>query len=247
MDIFDRAIARVLLVIAQWTTPNALLAAGYVFIPLAAAVWLLVSYRQTLRALWQTLQTEPDKPIGPKWVSVCGIVGLVLFLGLSSCIIYFGFLVQPTDALYVGLVVLGAVGGLVAFLELSRNARVQKARFLKELYSEFFNDPGIRAAYYEIEHNSLSVGEERPDAERQLDRLLAFTDLVCELRARGSIADDDMRVFDYEFQRVFSSPGVRKYVARIRGFRGHISQLELPPDKWPFASFFETVPKIVES
>ena len=237
MDSFGRAIAGVPLVIAQWTTRRALLAVGYVFTRFAAVVWLLLSYRQALHDFWHTLLTEPDKPVERKWVRVCSTVGLVLFLVLLSCIMYFGLLLEPTDALYVGLVVLGAVGGIVAFLELARNARVQKARFLKELYSEFFNDPGIRTAFQKIENGELGFSERGfadPQTEAQVDRLLSFADLVCRLYGQGSIGDSEMEVFEYEFQRIHSSTSVRAYRKHLKKIRGKMNA-----EQRPFSAFVD--------
>ena len=108
---------------------------------------------------------------------------------------------------------LAAVGGiLLTYRQMRSNYRMQKATFFKELYSTMFADSEVRSALYMIEYNRFVYTEQFHGStdENIVDRLLSFSDLVCDLYAQGVLTDHEMDFFKYEFYRIYKNANVQR-------------------------------------
>ena len=108
-----------------------------------------------------------------------------------------------------------AVGGLMlTYRQMRNNYKMQKATFFKDLYSTMFADSEVRSALYMIEYNRFVYSEQFHGStdENIVDRLLSFSDLVCDLYAQGVLTDHEMDFFKYEFYRIYKNPNVQRYL-----------------------------------
>lgn len=97
-----------------------------------------------------------------------------------------------------------------------------------------FSDPDIRDAYYLVEYGEFVYDHSFHGSsnEKQIDRLLSFVDLVCDLFAQGIITEHEMSFFKYEFTRIHQNANVQGYLKFLKSFYD-----EVRTGTTPFPSF----------
>lgn len=140
------------------------------------------------------------------------------------------------DYINTGLLLTAVVGIAMTYWQVRSSARTQRASFLKDLYSTLTTDADICEAYYLVEYGRFKYGTEfhGSNMEPKIDRLLAFTDLVCELYQQQIITSHEMEFFRYRFLRLATNPDIKAYLQFLSGFYAQVGL-----EKEPFHSFAE--------
>ena len=123
------------------------------------------------------------------------------------------------DILNMVLLGLTVIGIFLNIHQLKRGQEAQRANFLKELYLTMLGDPGIRSAFYSIDQAKIQhdAGHFKdPSQEPQIDQLLNFADLVCELYARKMLTMREIGFFKYQFLRVYENEEIQSYLVEPR-------------------------------
>ena len=119
-----------------------------------------------------------------------------------------------SDIINLILLFLTMLGLIVAAFELGHNKKINRASLAKELYWTLYDDPDIRSIFYRIEWSNYEIedyGNAERDDEQKLDKLLSFLEIVCSMYYRRVFTRKDIRLFDYELNRVCSHPCVQAY------------------------------------
>jgi hypothetical protein len=128
--------------------------------------------------------------------------------------------IQVNDLINVLLLLTAVVGIFLTYWQTRLNARTNKAAFFKDLYSTMFRDPIIRKAFYQIEYDKFIYDDSFHGSENEqlIDRLLSFSDLVCDLYFQKIISKHEMDFFKYEFIRVYQDEEIQKYLTFLKNF-----------------------------
>jgi len=123
-----------------------------------------------------------------------------------------------------------AVGIFLAYFELRRNTRIQRAQFLLETTERYFGESEARRLFYDIDYNSFKLqfvngtpstvqrGEEDPkpflgsDEERWLDSLLYTFDVIGRMVELKSLNVREADIFAFQAKRVLGNHYVKAYV-----------------------------------
>jgi hypothetical protein len=124
------------------------------------------------------------------------------------------------DIINAALLIVAIAGIGLTWGQLRSGARTQRAAFLRDLYTTLNNDQAICDGFYAIEYGRFHYSGEFHDTkvEREVDRLLSFFDLVCELYHRKILTKEELQFFEYRFQRVSADPEVAAYLRFLAGF-----------------------------
>lgn len=124
------------------------------------------------------------------------------------------------DIANVLLLIVAIFGIYYTYLQIESNYKTQKASFFKELYSTMYSDPEIIDIYYKIEYDTFNYGPKfhRSPEEKQLDRLLSFLDLICNLYEQKIITDYEMESFRYRIRRVYINHNILSYLKFLEKF-----------------------------
>ena len=125
--------------------------------------------------------------------------------------------VTLSDLINAALLLIAVLGIFLTYRQMRESYRTQRASFFKELYSTMWSDSEIRDMYYRVEYGKLDYSESfhgSPD-ERLLDRLLSFTDLLCELYSQNIISDNEMRFFQYELATIYKNDNIHRYIKAL--------------------------------
>lgn len=128
--------------------------------------------------------------------------------------------VSVGDIANVLLLIIAIFGIYYTYLQIESNYKTQKASFFKELYSTMYSDPEIIDVYYKIEYNIFNYGPEfhgSPE-EKQLDRLLSFLDLICNLYGQKIITDHEMESFRYRIRRIYINHHILRYLKFLEDY-----------------------------
>jgi hypothetical protein len=139
-----------------------------------------------------------------------------------------------SDAINTALLIAAIIGIGLTWLQVRASGRTSRAGFLRDLYGTMATDEAMGNAFYSIEYERFSYhpGFHESREERELDRLLEFFDLVCELYYRNILTREEIQFFDYRFRMVAANPGVAEYLDFLTNFyRSRQATTE------PFASF----------
>ena len=116
-----------------------------------------------------------------------------------------------------GLLLLVTAAGLIfAGIQLKQTKDINRASLVKELYLMFYNNDQIRQIFYKIEWSAYKKEESiklNSNEEQQVDMLLSFFEVVCDMYYRKVLLKEDLRVFDYEMHRTYEHPGIQHYLA----------------------------------
>jgi hypothetical protein len=127
-------------------------------------------------------------------------------------------------------------GIVLTLRQLRENSKTQQATFFKELHSAFYADQKIRNAYYLIEYDNFKYDASFHGAEleRDIDQLLKFADMVCNLHKEGLLNTRAMSLFNYEFLRVYSNESIQRYLGFLRTWYSQVKS-----DTEPFPHFID--------
>jgi hypothetical protein len=139
------------------------------------------------------------------------------------------------DILNFILLLITAIGVILAYRQIKEGRKTQSATFFKELYSTMFSDTEIGNAYYKIEYNEFNYDKSFHGSEEEkiIDRLLGFVDLLCYLHAQRVITDKEMMFFRYRLFRIYKNPNIQRYFEFLRLFFDAVGS-----QARPFNSFF---------
>ena len=127
---------------------------------------------------------------------------------------------STADRINAALLVVAIVAILLTWWQARAGAKTQRASFLRDLYGTINSDEGIREAFYSIEYGNFIYDADfhGSEQERNVDRLLSFVDLICELHRRGVLTRREMQFFEYRFRRVAADQHVQAYLAFLKTF-----------------------------
>lgn len=126
--------------------------------------------------------------------------------------------VTTIDYINAGLLVAAVVGIALSYWQFRYGTQMQRAMFLKDLYSTLTSDADIADAWYCVEYRKFKYDPKDFHGsvfERKLDRLLAFADLTCELKKQGFITPREMAFFEYPFSRIATNDDVAEYLKTL--------------------------------
>ena len=136
------------------------------------------------------------------------------------------------DKINAGLLLLAVVAIFMTWWQARASAKTQRATFLRDLYATLNNDDGIRVAYYMIEYGKFNYDKDfhQSEQEHNMDRLLSFVDLVCELYLRGVLTHREIQFFEYRFRRIAMDTEVGKYLEFLGQFyvANHATSIPFP-------------------
>lgn len=132
-------------------------------------------------------------------------------------------LIQPTteavlsigDWINMCLLIVTAAGLIFAGMQLKQSKDINRASLVKELYLTFYRDNEIRGIFYQIEWSDYTPYESiKLDSkeEQQVDALLSFFEVVCDMYYRNVLTKEDLKIFDYEMHRTYEHPGIQEYL-----------------------------------
>jgi hypothetical protein len=127
---------------------------------------------------------------------------------------------NTADRINAALLVVAVVGILLTWWQARAGAKTQRAAFLRDLYGTINSDEGIREAFYSIEYGKFTYDADFHGSKEEcnVDRLLSFVDLICELHRRRVLTRREMLFFEYRFRRVAADPHVQEYLTFLKGF-----------------------------
>lgn len=112
-----------------------------------------------------------------------------------------------------------ALGVWLAFVQLRRGVRQERAKFLMELTARYFADNDVRRFYYKLEEE----GDRRfiydpkkfagSPEERWLDQLLYSFDVIGWVVRKKLLKSDEAEIFAFQALQVLENPEVIKYLA----------------------------------
>lgn len=129
--------------------------------------------------------------------------------------------IRIEDIINIVISILTFMGLIFAILELKQNRNTNRANLIKELYIGFYKDEDILEIFYDIEYdenpNDGTYNEEWHHSEygKNVDKLLSFFEVVCDLYYRKMITANDLDIFSYEMLRVYSNAKVRSYLFNV--------------------------------
>jgi len=134
------------------------------------------------------------------------------------------------DIVNCGLLLVAIIGIFLTLKQIKNANLTQKATFFKELYSDFFSDPDIRNAYYKIEYNKFKYNSKFHGSkdEIEVDRLLSFVDLICNLYIKGILSNQEMESFKYEFLRIHNNISYQSYMNILERFY-ELNKIKIKP------------------
>ena len=152
--------------------------------------------------------------------------------------------VEFKDAIALLALVVSVTGLFFAATQIRRTYRIERGKFLKELYAPFFLDDQIRSVYELIEggaslfdDGSRTRNETKElGRQRAVERLFAQFEIICSLYYRKLLSRADLLHFDYNIQRVCLADGFDGYLTMLeewRQFRGL--------NQGPYSSFIRYV------
>lgn len=113
----------------------------------------------------------------------------------------------------------GLVGAIIAFDRNMLEARALRARFAFDLNQAFFENPGERHMFYQIEHSIFVFDADTfrgSENERHLDGILYRLSLVGKLLSDGVLEIGDIQFIKHITQSVLADPEVLKYLAWLK-------------------------------
>ena len=119
------------------------------------------------------------------------------------------------DSISIVLLIVTAIGIIFTGMQLKQTKDINRAILVKELYLFFYKDKAIREIFYKIEWSNYSLDERMKldtKEEQQVDALLAFFEVICDMFYRKVLTKDDLKIFDYEMYRTYEHPGVQEYL-----------------------------------
>jgi hypothetical protein len=140
-----------------------------------------------------------------------------------------------------------AIGILLAYRELRRNTRVQRAQFLLDATERYFSDVEVRRLFYDINYHrfklsfeegnptTITRGDETPrpflhsEDERLLDTLLYTLDVLGRIVRIGVLDQSEAKIFAFQAVRVLEYPAVQQYVEWLADQRIKFGGGEVPP------------------
>lgn len=125
-----------------------------------------------------------------------------------------------SDIINSVLLLITGIGVYEAYRQIRQGARAQRATFLIDLYMQLWTDPEVTKAFYEIEYGKFKFDKtfRSSELEPKIDRLLTLIDLVCEMHTQGQITEKEMRLFEYQFNRVVRNQGIQDYLNYLTKF-----------------------------
>jgi|SRR5882724_8394582 len=140
------------------------------------------------------------------------------------------------------LLLVAVVGIGLTYSQVRKGARTHRAQFLKELYLTMTADADICEAYYRIEYSKFKYGEDFHDSkiELQVDRLLAFADLVAELYLQSALSKREMVFFQYRFRRIYEDREIQAYLDFLASFYKQVGV-----SKEPYHSFQQVAKQFI--
>lgn len=138
------------------------------------------------------------------------------------------------------LLIVTAIGVFGVFVQIHRGTKIQRAIFLKELYTELSSDPDASEAFYAIEYDELTYDDDfhGSEMEPKLDRYLVLLDVICEMYDQGILRWEEMRFFAHYLDRTAKNKQVRTYIEFLNTF-----QKELGTAHRPFPALQKQLPK----
>lgn len=123
--------------------------------------------------------------------------------------------VEDANLLTQIFIAIACIGTLIfTVYSINQNTNAQKATLLKELYLMVFDNQAIRETFYLIDNNDFKYIKTDFDGkpiEQNIDFLLGFCDLVCELHKQKRISDVEIRFFNYMFDKIYINKGINDY------------------------------------
>ena len=119
------------------------------------------------------------------------------------------------DSISIVLLIVTAIGIIFTGMQLKQTKDINRAILVKELYLFFYKDKAIREIFYKIEWSNYSLDERMKldtKEEQQVDALLSFFEVICDMFYRKVLTKDDLKIFDYEMYRTYEHPGVQEYL-----------------------------------
>ncbi len=124
------------------------------------------------------------------------------------------------DIVNIALFILALIGLLFTYRQIKENFKTQKATFFKDLYSIMYTDTSIAKAFYALEYGKFKYDNNfhGSDSEGEIDRLLSFANLVCDLYFQQILTEREMRFFKYRFLRIFTNTDIQNYLKFLTPF-----------------------------
>lgn len=118
----------------------------------------------------------------------------------------------------LSLLIIAIVGIFLTLHQIRQNYHIQKTTFFKEIYLAFLSEKTIWDAFYYIEKNQFLFEKNflGTSAERDIDALLCFFDMISKLYLGKMLTAQELHHFDYEFTTIYTNKEIRKYLDYIR-------------------------------
>lgn len=128
------------------------------------------------------------------------------------------------------LLIITAIGAVGVYIQIHTGTKIQRATFLKDLYTEISTDLDARAAFYAIEYDELVYGLDfhGSDMEPKLDRFLSLLDVICEMHSQNILRWEEMRFFEHYLNRTANNVQVKEYIDFLNNFGKRIEAASLP-------------------
>lgn len=124
---------------------------------------------------------------------------------------------------------LAAMSALIAALAYWRNSRLERARWLSNLYSKFYEALDLRMIRETLDGTAPNAPEVLKLVEEQDARFtdyLNFFEFMAYLKACGQLSQTDVAaLFDYYLRVLSKHESVRKYILDDRNGYGYLKKL----------------------
>jgi hypothetical protein len=124
---------------------------------------------------------------------------------------------------------MAAAGVLVAARTYRKNSVLERARWLANLYSKFYEAPdlkNIRRTLDECPPNDPEIQKIVADEREDFTDYLNFFEFMAYLRHRSQLSERDVAaLFDYYLRNLSKHESVRKYVEKDRNGFGFLKEL----------------------
>ena len=159
---------------------------------------------------------------------------------------------METSEVIAALALAISIAGLIyTHVQIQRTQIIQRAKLVKELYDEIFDDDEFAHIYSLLEQEERLFdrdrGTSRPDEQdrrqRGIERLLSKLESICAMYKSGLLVIGDLETFDYNIRRISQCEGFAEYRNFLENEWPDLRNLE----RGPFASLFwylDTVPPI---
>ena len=107
---------------------------------------------------------------------------------------------------------------LMAWWQLRKSNKQNRAEFVVELMSEHVNDRKTLDMLYKLEYGKFVFNEiefPQSDDEKNLDKILYTFDQIALLHDLGVITRQDLSLIEYDFLRVYTDDEVQRYFSYL--------------------------------